>query len=1664
VWLILQLIPPDPVAVVLVGSDYAANLMVPHNVLGWNSLADLESLCKTKPPRSLFGAATPQVIGTLQQLDQVHKWDALIGGLKKRRVPQKTIVIVVGLHGGSSPEGAYLIPGKFAGPEDRLWLKHVIESMGRLPAEKHKVLVLEGAQISADWRLGMLHNDFARRLAELNDEIRAVKNLWVLSAAGVDQRCWASEGLGRTVFGHYLIEGLRGKAGGKDEPINLRKLHAYVLKNVSNWVWAARGAIQEPVLLPALNDEHGRPAKGRTATARGDVDPAAEVSLATVRNAPAFQEPATPDRAELRTLWKEFDQLNALLPRPSVYSPRRWRRYQAELVRFDALVCAGAESKAKPLRDRITEDTDALKSERFLKKLPASAENTLAMHVLTGGLADDPKDRPRDFFVNFWEAPLGSEEEKKIWEQLSPSEAATVDTLPSLKIRADEYLLERASADQAFQKAAGKLEITHQRSDSPQPAEAHFLRMIARWFPAGRPSEPQLRGLISRALEVRRLAERAAVGASVKADVYSRGEQVYPWITAKVEAADRHRRMGEDLLLSSEKRDWDRAGQALAAAKRGYDDANERSAEIRKALALRDRALAVLPGYTHWLADSGSETLWNEWADRVEKLWVDTHALAERLEKPGHNIDLSPAVAVLSRDLNALTRQFEAEISRKDTERSQVDWQAVSAALAVPFDGSAGLTGRANLWGRFDNIRRHDWKRTESEKLDPAELKDEHRQKHARHMRRGAQIQGLLALATLGARWFDDREVFKEQAQGDFPSTQAKVSRTLRADSEETGLWSAELAETGESIGKRWLELTPEIDRLASEEKGISLFPNFQERLTKADRLGRLADAQAPPVEGIEPTGRLRETQVHDVLLAMARRAWLDHWYAEDPKAKPYFLVAGSRFIDDASKLVEHSPLLQPARDILAQKGKLSLKGPPSRVLTSERNAAISYTIEAGDDVPQDGYAVVEPVVKPATDAPLKLEAAHTGFRAVARDARNNSIDFVVASPLIARFETDPSMNRPVFEQAPLKVEGSFRGQRFDFTSNIQVHPVPDTVAIGPPVPGTDDAGIAIRASKEIFDRFGAGTGALAIVLDCSGSMKDPAIAPKFEQATSALDEVLGQVPKGTTVSVWTFSQLPDRFRGPNGQIPPQLYAEANQLKLEPERTIEQLRAPKPWSNVQIDPLIRRLKDIQPYFDTPLVHAMLQAAQCDLGNAKGLKTLLVLTDGDDNRLEQDAVFNPNKLKIPQFITERFKAMGVQINMVFFTPAGDRNEIEKARKNFEQPLRQLVPPGSFNTAANINELKAHLRRAIIRKLTCQILTKAGEPVSNGDLDVSKPGEKQIWSRALPPSIYTLRVEADKPYEREIDLREGDRIIVNLVEGPDREIAFQRALYADSPEFPNPQRNEAGDWKLAVLANKGQHRAEAVHLQIVSSLERTDLDPATPARDLHRIEQIRPGFAWFRLDARDVRDPDRQFSLRWHERIFFPGPVYHLEVPKWINDVAAPAKLAKPILKAWWWFEPDTTLPAAGTFPLDPPGSTSAFPYPRSVEGNDDVTIESIGVEDHQIEVEPDKRRPDSCLVVRMAFRGSPYIVDPAGFTGVKVVGYEHRLYSQARKYTGLFWKVNPDELKKLKSLKLLSLDALRDAAKKQNKTVQFELSEPQVDDRIPDPVTLVRSLN
>ena len=217
-----------------------------------------------------------------------------------------------------------------------------------------------------------------------------------------------------------------------------------------------------------------------------------------------------------------------------------------------------------------------------------------------------------------------------------------------------------------------------------------------------------------------------------------------------------------------------------------------------------------------------------------------------------------------------------------------------------------------------------------------------------------------------------------------------------------------------------------------------------------------------------------------------------------------------------------------------------------------------------------------------------------------------------------------------------------------------------------------------------------------------------------------------------------------------------------------------------------------------------------------------MKTLLVLTDGMDNRFGKNRSFFPEIREIPAFIP-KFNELGVRVNMVFFsTPFDKKEEIDQARTNFAGPLGQLNPPGSFVTAENRVQLIQTLSHLLKQELACQILTPDGTMVGGQPLNVTTPpGQDDQWSIGMEPGIYKLRVVADRTYERDVDLKKGDRLLVKLVPAGSG-IGFERVLYSD--DFETRVEEDLPEWRLAGLASPLEQRGDITRLQALNSLEK------------------------------------------------------------------------------------------------------------------------------------------------------------------------------------------------------------------------------------------------
>src|SRR5262249_23254813 len=147
------------------------NLAVPHNAYGRQGLHDLAALADTKSA-SWGGGRLRLSAGPPRQFNDIDDWDRDLN-----KIQERTILLVFAAHGAGGAKGAYLLPQRSllpgaADPQEpdnrRLYLTKILERLKKLPRQRNLVLVLDATQMTAQWPLGMLHNDFARALEKLN--------------------------------------------------------------------------------------------------------------------------------------------------------------------------------------------------------------------------------------------------------------------------------------------------------------------------------------------------------------------------------------------------------------------------------------------------------------------------------------------------------------------------------------------------------------------------------------------------------------------------------------------------------------------------------------------------------------------------------------------------------------------------------------------------------------------------------------------------------------------------------------------------------------------------------------------------------------------------------------------------------------------------------------------------------------------------------------------------------------------------------------------------------------------------------------------------------------------------------------------------------------------------------------------------------------------------------------------------------------------------------------------------------------------------------------------------------------------------------------------------------------------------------------------------------
>jgi hypothetical protein len=808
-----------------------------------------------------------------------------------------------------------------------------------------------------------------------------------------------------------------------------------------------------------------------------------------------------------------------------------------------------------------------------------------------------------------------------------------------------------------------------------------------------------------------------------------------------------------------------------------------------------------------------------------------------------------------------------------------------------------------------------------------------------------AKNQGQMALSVIGQQWYDE-------TAGPGGENFLVAEHRLNTFLVEANWW-ASLERVGHGVGQSYRRYPQVINQQVESAQHAKLAEAHAD-LQVADRLCRMIPGPETALLAGNPTSLYRRACMVGLLFWLGERTLFDHWFSQDPTAEPYYRVSGRLFITDARQL-DPRPQQGPAKvefqtfqNRLDQPGKLILAGPPRRNLTSSQPADFSYQLQPAEGawVPV-GYPVLW--IQPGKD--LELVAPKEPGRLVRRigtapGTDSDTIACQVVSPLLLQAEASPPVS-PLPESTTLTFQGVFRGQRIEQICRVNLYPLPDIalVNLAPPQTGS----VAVRASKDVMSRFGASTGHIALVLDCSGSMGPPVGQPytpttKYNEALAALRQVLQRLPKGATVSLWAFGQA----TGPGKTVE------------EAEKTIRRIQDPITWDPEDANQLRNLMAKVQypalePWNETPLVRTLVMA-KGDLKDATGFKSIVAITDGMDNRFATDKEYNPKKKDIPTFLTETFRDSGIILNIVGYKVV---NQEEKQAEAQFKVIESWPLPGMFVTVSDVKALGDSLGNALSQSLHYWVDREDNVPVPGpkGGVDVSALGANDQWfPSGLPPALYKLRVHTDQRLIRNIAIARGDLLLVNLVQDKTG-IRFERGLWSLS-DYPWKPSVTKQDWRLSVLQNQVVGDSG---LQMMLTLEKLP-DPREVT-----LQVIRPRQTWIEVTPAGGGESE-PYAVRITGLVGYPAPADGIEVPRWPRG--GKTGLAAPVLRVWW--NPDQELAPATRLDQGADFQTIADLAGRTVpvEG-DSVRIDSVTIEDHLMEVRSGVKEKKPCLVVRLS---------------------------------------------------------------------------------------------
>jgi serine/threonine protein kinase len=1579
---LLYMLRPLPMtSVVVLGASYDVNLSLPHNAHGWQGLSDLAQVASRG---SHMWLEYPR--GESVQVRDEASWQKQWKDALRAKINGKTVLLYLALHGGADAEGAYLFLNE-PRLKEKVYVRTLLDDIVKQWPSRNIVLILEPGPLDAHWQSGMFENQFVPRLKAAVDAVAENHDkLLVLCGCDDNQVCWSSDEWRRTIFTHYLAEGLRGAAAKDDNSVTVGTLFDYVKGKVAGWAEMNRGMRQTPVLL-------GNGSRNTELT---------KITATYTEQSPQAAPGLSPFTAshELTNAWVECTKL-ASSAHPAAYTPQEWRRYRDALVRWEQLERAGDPTGAAPVLQRVCTRlvTDIVSA----VGVPAAGSQITGSLPLPGAMGTPfpwPRDELEGRFSLLWNATGGDKQQEVFQKLVKWSEVGTDKAKAHLLFVAlCQELLHFVSTSNAVErpehitsKAVSLARFLEREFQLPRPAEVHFLIMLGAGLDAK--AIPPIADL-RQSLEVRILAEQAALAAHqaltaaqtlvgpasdlVASPSYS--EIVHPFIRNKVETADGSRRLAEDWLFGASEKEWKRARELRGKATVGYHEALEDAAVIRRAVSKRDRALADLPYFAAWLgarlshAHAKPEAALVKLKDQVEELSQHIGDLTWCLSQPNLTVGFrepfdSPRkgeaqtpkqfMEQLAKDMkerhDGLHREFAAHCNALRRVNSQEEWHQLESALSVPLipktsDRDALLQASHRI-----SLKLHQAEPSLAEAQRPAPDPDrlEHRKQ--------------LALAALVANSEDKHPV----------GLHAKASAAILAP----------------RIGAYWGDLPDRIVKQAgASDRDLDLH-DAAVKMRHAEFWCRLLPGGIDLADkfALSPPASMRRLRLHDLLVSQAERTKADHWYDED--GRPFYVPAATSYTRLALDLVPsdgRNLALAAARRSKTEgfEKSLTVAGlklvPPANLdWTSELIFPLKWTLDADEGVPRG---------VPVYWFQTKHEATNWYDDATGR---------------VAVAEWDKQKTRPLEhnlkggERTELQAVALFRGQRALGPVAVHKREVRTVVEHFPP----QKSGVAFRMGKDVD------YGAICFMIDCSSSMRNNKVRSTGRErrlhAIEALEKALEAIPENTFVSVLGFETAP------GGTQP--------EYKL--------IYAPQRWKARDRATVVRDLHKLQFTELSPLAWAIAECLErgFDHKNHHGTKLIVALTDGDDDFSFGEDLSRPGIAadvldrhadKVREYLQQRFQGRKTALRVVLFNDDPKRkllsSEIDRARLQFQKTVEEMRPKGDFHIVAESGELAKQLELAI-RPPPINVQQNSNNVAGLQNF----PPERHLDWKGLKPGQYTISLFQQSV--QDIRLHPGDWMILTLRRHPaTHDLYFERSLFG--AETGAHDAVNKGDW-VATMLQRQDDRKYGVVRHLVA------LENNTTGGKV--IQQVPPGFAWLEINPED--SPLRK--LTWRRDYSYPAPTLRAEALGWPSQGLRRGTAGASV---WWTGTPypDSKAYVKRT-PRNPAQTLHDNFVSKSGErvGSAIIRIEDVAEERRPVRGGPEPARAEqSCLVVRIHHDNKkPVFVQLIGADrsfAEEHVHEEHLYYPEVNRYTAVFWNI-PNITTARFLLNIVSLDDFKAA--------------------------------